>query len=1205
MTRRKKIGALPAVTVAATLALVAFGTGVAGAAAPAWRVLAATGPTSLPPVTNEVQRVVVDASEGSFTLAFDGQSTMSLPYDAAPETIQTALDAVPTISGVGGEVGVSGGPGNPGGETAYFVRFGGGLAGRDVDPLTGDGSGLLGGAGAVSVTTSVDGREAFEAGSLAVSVTNVGGADSRAVPGLTLSVGPLPAGIDSRAVSEHEWSCPAAGEGTVLICSYLPPIAAGLSAQTVKIPLTVKGGSAAGSSTVPVTVSGGGVAESDTYDASLLVSSTPASPGLAAFWAGAFDADGRPERRAGAHPFYAATAFWLNTILAPDGTTIIPAGVLRTVTVGLPPGFTGDPLVTEKRCPQEALDTDLGEHTAASPLCTKAASMVGALYPAKTSWAAASFGVLTPPAALLNDLPAQGTAAQFTANVAGFAHVSLFGSVRSDQDFGVDIGSFNLSTQEKIYANLAVLEGFPSSALGKAFLRNPTDCSLQSDEAVAGRGPLATISMNSWTNPDPAAIEDESTAFQPVVTGCGALTESWVGAGPEPDQERPTFSFRPETQQASSGAAATARLHIPQRGLTDPNRFGTSDLKKTVVALPRGLTLNPSAANGLESCTEGEVGYKGSSFPMPTPIRFDETAVRCPEASRLGTVNISTPLLEEELDGTIFLAAQEENPFDSLIALYLVVESERFGVTLKLAGEVKLDPHTGQMTATFDDNPQLPFEDLTLHFRGGGPRSELATPDLCGTYRSAGALTPWSAGSDAPSEAAQIDEGGFKIVSGPDGGGCAASAGGLPFSPTFEAGATSTTAGAYAPLVIKLARKDGEGELTHLDFTLPAGVTAKLAGVAYCSDGAIDAARAKTGRAEQADPSCPAASRIGTVDTAAGVGSEPVHVSGRVYLAGPYGGAPLSSVVITPAVAGPFDLGDVVVRVPLFVNPETAQITARSEEIPHILKGVPLKLRAVEIKVDRQEFSLNPTSCEPMTVGATMTSLSGATASPSSRFQVGGCQALPFKPQLKLRVIGKTNRNAKPRLRAVLTTKPGEAGIGRAQVNLPHSEFLEQNHIKTVCTRVQFAAGDGNGSACPKGSVYGRAKAWTPLLDHPLEGFVYLRSNGGERKLPDLVAALNGQIDIALRGKVDSGPNRGIRNTFEVVPDAPVSRFVLEMAGGRRGLLVNSENLCSKRAKRRAIVRLVGHNGKVRTWKPRVANQCGERVESRHGGRSR
>ncbi|MBS1678562.1 MAG: hypothetical protein JST08_14395 [Actinobacteria bacterium] len=1178
---------LLAVVLIAFVAL-AGGADIAGAAAPAWRALAFTGPTHLPPVTDEVQSLSVDASGGTFTLAFEGQSTGALPYDADAKVVEAALDSLPAIVAARGDVAVAEGPGNPGAETPYSVSFGGGLSGDDVPELTADDSGLQGGAGTVTIGTLVAGAGTFTGGRLAVVATNVGGATSSALPPLTASIGPLPAGIETGPVAEGGWTCPPAGEGALLICSYsgLVPgpefgVKAALgSAATLRVPLAVKGFAAAPRSTIPVTVSGGGAATSDTYDVPLVISSSPAPPGLAAFWAGAFDADGKPEVRAGGHPRAAAAAFWVNTVLAPDGVRILPAGSLRTVDVGLPPGFLGDPLVTGARCPQDAL----------SYCEEKVSARVGSLTPALSSFDQAAFN--NPVAPIFNDVPAIGTAAEFSANVAVLGQVSLLGSIRSSADYGVSVGTSNLAANFSVFGSLTALEGFPDSAAGKAFLRNPTDCSLQRTEAAAGSGPLTTIAMNSWANPDRHAIEDQATAVQPVVEGCAALTAGWVGRGPEPADERPTFWFLPSASEASTGTAATARLHIPQRGLDDANRTGTSDLKKTVVALPAGLTLNPSAANGLASCSEDEIGFKGTGFPMPTPIRFDEAPVRCPEASRLGTVDISTPLLEEELHGTIYLAAQEENPFDSLVALYLVVESERFGVTLKLAGEVKLDPGTGQLTATFDDNPQLPFEDLTLHFRGGGPRSELATPDLCGSYRSTGALTPWSAESDSPDEAAQIEEDGFQITSGPGGGACPTTVGALPFSPSFEAGTAPATAGAYAPLVIRLGRRDGERELTHLDFSLPAGVTAKLAGVSYCSEAAIDAAKARAGRAEQASPSCPASSQIGTVDTAAGVGSEPIHVAGRVYLAGPYGGAPLSSVVVTPAVAGPFDLGDVVVRAPLFVDPETARITARSEEIPHILKGVPLKLRSVEIKVDRQEFSLNPTSCNPMTVRATLRGLDGATASPSSRFQVGNCQALPFGPRLRLQVLGKTNRNAKPRLKAVLTTKPGEAGIRRAQVNLPHSEFLEQNHIKTVCTRVQWAAGDGNGSACPKGSIYGRAKAWTPLLDRPIEGYVYLRSNGGERKLPDLVAALDGQIDIALWGKVDSGPNKGIRNTFEVVPDAPVSRFVLEMAGGRRGLLVNSEDLCAKRAKRRAIVRFVGQNGKVRDSKPLVGRRC-------------
>jgi hypothetical protein len=620
--------------------------------------------------------------------------------------------------------------------------------------------------------------------------------------------------------------------------------------------------------------------------------------------------------------------------------------------------------------------------------------------------------------------------------------------------------------------------------------------------------------------------------------------------------------------------------------LTDPSKPGTSDLKKTVVTLPAGLDLNPSAAQGLQACSEAQVGYVGPGA-MPNPTRFDEKPVSCPEASRIGTVQIKSPLLEEELEGTVYLAAQEENPFHSLLALYLVVESPRFGLTLKLPGEVKPDPSTGRLTATFDHNPQLPFERLTLHFRGGGPRSTLATPETCGHFETTGSLEPWSAENG---EALPIHEAGFDTS-----GTCASSDANRPFSPSFVAGTTGTQAGAYAPLVIKLARKDGEQELTHLDFTLPPGLTAKLAGIPYCADSAIGAAKGKTGKTEQADPSCPGASQIGTVDTAAGVGSEPIHVGGKVYLAGPYEGAPLSSVVITPAVAGPFDLGNVVVRAPLFVNPETAQITAKSDEIPHILKGIQLKLRSVEIKVDRQDFSLNPTTCEPMKVGSTMTGLNGGAASPSSRFQVGNCGALAFKPKLKIQLKGATKRTGHPALKAVVTYPQGAgyANIARAQVNLPHGEFLDQGNLNKTCTKPVLIAG-----SCPTKSVYGKAKAWTPLLDKPLEGPVYLVGGYGY-KLPALVAELNGQIRVLLVGKVDSGANKGIRNTFEVVPDAPVSRFVLEMKGGKKyGLLENSESLCkAPKANRRAIARFTAQNNKVRSFKPVVQNQC----KKKHG----
>src|SRR6185295_14369114 len=323
---------------------------------------------------------------------------------------------------------------------------------------------------------------------------------------------------------------------------------------------------------------------------------------------------------------------------------------------------------------------------------------------------------------------------------------------------------------------------------------------------------------------------------------------------------------------------------------------------------------------------------------------------------KLGTAEIKTPLLDNPLVGEIFLATQGDNPFGSLLAVYLVVNDPYTGVLIKLPGDIQPDPQTGHLTAVFDNAPQLPFEDLTLKFRGGGPRSEFATSEVCGNFKTEGEWTPWSAPESGPPAKTEAS---FDITQG-----CSPSAAARPFNPSFEAGTTNTTAGAYSPLVIKVGRNDGEGELKNLEFSLPQGLTGKLKGIPYCSEAQIHSAEGNTGASEKANPTCPSASQVGTIDAGAGVGSEPFHVQGNLYLAGPYEGAPLSAVAVTPALAGPYDLGTVVVRTPLRLNPETAQLTATSDPIPTILKGIPLKIRSVAIQASRPGFILNPTSCE-------------------------------------------------------------------------------------------------------------------------------------------------------------------------------------------------------------------------------------------------
>ncbi|MGN6587853.1 MAG: hypothetical protein ACTHKT_10365 [Solirubrobacterales bacterium] len=662
-------------------------------------------------------------------------------------------------------------------------------------------------------------------------------------------------------------------------------------------------------------------------------------------------------------------------------------------------------------------------------------------------------------------------------------------------------------------------------------LRNPTQCT--------GSPLPVKLTVQPWENP---ALNLEAVSLLPPVTDCAQV------------QFGPRMTIQPSSTQAGSPSGYDVDLTLPQN--PDARGIATSDLRDAVVTMPKGVRLSTASADGLQDCTEAQLGPQTAQAPQ------------CPPASKVGTAVLRTPSLPNPLTGAVYLGGPAAGaitgpPYSLLLAL------EGEGVSIKLAGEVQVDSRTGQITATFRDNPQLPVEDLRLDFNDG-PRAPLVNPNSCGTYTSSYRLTPWSGNAPVTGTTS------FSISQN-----CSA---GSSFDPSLQAGSVNPVGGRYSPFVLRVTRPDGQQNLSSVQATLPEGMLAKLAGVPLCPDSGAGSGN------------CPASARVGAITVATGAGPSPLFVpqpgkaATAIYLAGPFRGAPYSIVVKAPAQAGPFDLGNVVVRNALYVNPETTQVTAKSDPLPQVLQGIPIEYRDLRVEIDRNKFTLNPTSCEPMRVLSTIGGAGGATAHPSSRFQVGDCATLPFAPKLALRVFGKTRRNAKPRLRAVLTAKPGEANIARAQVNLPHSEFLEQAHIKTICTRAQFNAGAGHGAGCPRGSIYGHASARTPLLDRRLAGPVYLRSSS--HKLPDLVAVLNGQIDVELAGKIDTGPNGGIRNTFEAVPDAPVSRFVLEMMGGKKGLLVNSENLCTKTAQTQALVRFVGHNGKVHTFKPKVANGC-------------
>jgi hypothetical protein len=651
----------------------------------------------------------------------------------------------------------------------------------------------------------------------------------------------------------------------------------------------------------------------------------------------------------------------------------------------------------------------------------------------------------------------------------------------------------------------------------------------------------------------------------------------------------PQIHAEPTSNAATSPTGLNFDLDFQDEGLTSAAGIAQSQIKRAIVTLPQGFTTNPSVAEGLQACSQAE--YEASS----------PEANGCTPESKVGEVQIESPLLQPDqvVKGGIYVARQKQNPNANLLTLYLIAREPQAGVVVRQALRVEPNPVTGQLTTEVDNVPELPFGHFQLSFRQG-QRSPLVTPPACGTYTVQADLYPWSNPS-APVHR----ESSFEITQGPEGQPCP-SGGTPPFHPDLHAGTYSNQAGAYSPFYTRITRRDSEQEITHFSIKLPPGVIGKLAGVSSCSDAQIAAAKALEieggGTIEQAHPTCPANSEVGHSLVGSGVGNVLAYAPGKLYLAGPYHGSNISLVSITAARVGPFDLGTVVVRFALRVDPETAEVfvdSTGSDPIPHIVDGIPVHLRDIQAYVDRPDFTLTPTSCAKKSTASTLLGsglnfASEADDQPvtvSSFFQVANCSSLGFKPKLALSLKGGTKRGATPAFKAVLTYPKGSyANIAKSVVTLPHSEFLEQAHIGTVCTRVQFKEGKTPGEKCPAASIYGRAEAITPLLSEPLKGPVYLRSSS--HNLPDLVAALhNNQVDFALDGRIDSVRNGRIRNTFETVPDAPVSKFVLEMQGGKKGLLVNSTNLCKQ--KNHAISEFTGQNGKLYNTNPVLSAKCG------------
>jgi hypothetical protein len=1171
----------PRVVRSLSLAMVLLG--LAAAPAAAAPVLEA----QLTHEASEVQWVQIRAANGTFRLSFEGETTSDLSFDANAAQVESALNGLGSISSSGGSVKVG-----KEFEAAVSVRFffvtfkGGPLHNTDVPLMAAtNGATPLGGVlqpgvsveeGTPSGISHRDNRFTYTLNIKNTSTTDpTSGTVSAEVelPGSGTEV------LFPAAPPETSSSCtgvPSSGlTPAKAVCSITAPIAP--NASTSLAVVVAPGSNTPDHAVATAKVSGGGAAA--TAEASDAFDFVSRVFGVRAFDVPVLDAANGDYTQAGGHPLSASADLVFNKKRNlksnPPPQNIErwsafygPIDNLKVANVDSPRGFIGNALAAPVLCP-----------SAASLNACSEDSMVGVL-DAETDFitvhrpvyaivpefgAPAQFAYIDPIGNTYTVTPRlradEGYALEFrNSTVAGGA--SILKARFTFCGFGAK-RTLNVTTFQ---FEAACLDAGDSQANDQPLITNPTRC--------AGAPPTAGVEVASWQNPgEPRTYEDVA----PAQANCAAVPFE------------PEATLRPTNQEADSPTGLNVEFTMPTEGLLKkagchekhgdpssppaPECIAQANLNNAIVTFPEGMSLNPAAAAGLNGCSLAEIKMK-SNDPE-----------ECPLSSRIGTVEVETPLLRETLTGSVYLAKQNDNPFNSAFGIYMSFSSARDGVRVKVAGKLTPDPVTGQLVSSFTENPEWPFSRLNLKFNSG-PRAPLVNPTRCGTYAIHTELSPWSAANPANPTPAEIvsQDSIYEVTSGPGGSPCPTGA----LEAKMTSGLAQAKAGAKSTFDLTLTREDGSQRFTGLEVATPEGLTAYLKGIPYCSDATLAgiSTAEETGRGELTSPACPAASQVGTVLAGAGSGSFPFHSPGRVYLAGPYKGAPVSLAVVTPAVAGPFDLGNVVIRNGLYVDPVTAQVTAKSDPIPTILHGLLIDLRRIHLALDRPSFTAAPTNCEAMAVNARVSGQEGASQNLSNRFQVGDCGALGFAPKLDLRLFGGTKRGAHPRLTATLQMPEGDANIAGASVALPHSAFLDQAHIRTICTRVQFAA-----DTCPQAAIYGQAEATTPLLDEPLKGPVYLRSS--DNPLPDLVASLRGPdrqpIEVALAGRIDS-VHGGIRTSFEAVPDQPVSTFVLRMQGGKKGLLVNSRDICKSTAK--ATAKFTAQNGRKATLRPVLKNSC-------------
>jgi hypothetical protein len=1152
-----------------------LGAGASGAFAesPWWHLTSGARPSYLhagasEPGVSEVQQLTIGA-EGVAILASPSLTQTQIEHEEFEvEGKPTYVEVFTTMSAaeVQQELEQSQiyGPGNvhvEGGLGTYKITFVGSLAEQSVALLRPFY------ASQATVAEQVSGRAVKPDGEIYVTAENVGDAnvDGGSTPVEFKDV--LPKGLRAVGIAGTKPQGANFQARELLSCSSKAEVAEGKLACTLteslapydqiemRIAVDVQPDAESEKQENEVSVSGGG-APSAAVVHPVTISTAPVPFGVESYEMGLEEAGGTATVQAGKHPFQLTTTIALNQLEdinpleQPPGfkPEVAPAALAKDLSFKLPPGLIGNPTPIPRCTTAQFYTAVIGQENEC-PADTAIGVAVATVHEPATT------GTVTLTEPIFNLEPRVGEPARFGFYVAiANAPVVIDTAVRTGSDYGVTVSVENITQTAAFLSSEVTFWGTPGDprhdaqrgwgclyeargatheepcSPGKTlhpqpFLSLPTSCGPALGTSVEG---------DSWS--DPRNVLEFTGAFEPsrVLSGCNRL------------QFAPQVAVAPDGTQASSPTGLSVDVHVPQEVNANAAGLASSDVRSIAVTFPPGVVLNPAAADGLQACSQAQIGLE-PGVGAQEELLFSPTLPEpfCPDASKVGTVSIKSPLLPagQPLKGSLYLATPApngeagSNPFDSLVAMYIVAKDPISGVLVKLPGKVTLDQGTGQITATFQNTPQLAFEDAEIHLFGG-ERAPLSTPSHCGTYTTDAAFTPWS--GNAPVGASSS----FDITSGPGGSACPPSP--LPFTPSLEAQTTNGNAAAFSPLTTTISRADGQQNIQTVQLHLPPGLSGILTGVPLCAE-----AQANAG-------TCGPGSEIGHASVSVGLGSEPFTVSGgEVFLTGPYNGAPFGLSIVTPAIAGPFDLGRVVVRARIEVDPHTAALTVTTDPsgpyaIPHILDGIPLQIKHVDVTIDRSGFTFNPTDCNPLAITGTIGGVEGGSAPVEMPFQVANCATLKFAPKFTVSTKGKNSKANGATLTAKLSYPPAaqgtQANITRVKVDLPTQLPSRLTTLQKACTNARFEA---NPAACPTESKIGYAKVTTPLLPVPLEGPAIFVSHGGEA-FPSLTMVLQGYgVTVDLVGTTFISSKGITSSTFKTVPDVPFNTFQLTLPQGK------------------------------------------------------